>query len=333
MVASDWNLWRSLESMLLLQQLNCVSMFYLCPVSNKLKVSVLSKFYAITIKIIIITLLAISMTYFRCFTLVLSLLPQGFLWKLLTGYELISVSVHCVLNIILLFVTKEKQMQFLQRINKIDQTIAHEFDDRVDHKRYRQALAYAIVVFTFYYYGLVLTASYIAYYFKKYILILFAWIYESQHIMLASITYTCTNYIFLIYVRFNLLLRICQRLQTDFATPTISDDEKQQRVHKLQKLFKLFKELSESVKMIDDFSGWNLLLAMIQDFTLSLIQWYLLFHIIWEKQELSREYYVIGILYWSLGTFAKVIALGTATNLAISQVLFKNYHSFLLASL
>lgn len=316
---SEWNLWHSIDFLLLLQRIHCASPFYLNRTQNELKVSAFTRFYLWSVLIAFLFTLYLLLVRWNCFDTILIFLPSGYLWTILTGYEILYIDAQFILNLILVDASKWKQMEFLNKINAIDRRLIEIFHDCVNFRRYRQRIFCVAMTFMFYYYGVTIGLCYSAYSYANYRLGLFVIVYQLIQMGLASTAFATTNCTFLIRDRFILLTRIYQHTECDLPH-NFTTNEKRIFLIKIQMVFSTFKELCDLIKLLDDYSGWNYILMLVHDFTLLLIRWYFLFYILWENGIDGNGVYIGTIFVWSIGIFAKNGLNTIAINMTISQV-------------
>lgn len=316
---NKWNLWNSIDFLLLLQRINCVSPFYLDRKRNELKVSTFTRFHLWSVLIIFLFTLYVLLFRWNCFGTILTFLPPGFLWLVLTGYEIFYVYAQFVLNTILVDAGKWKQIEFLHRIHDIDQRLANAFDMCVDFRKYRQQIFRVAITFIVYYYGVTIGMCYWAYMYGNYRLLLFILVYQFAQMSLASTAFAGINSTYLMHDRFRLLATIYHRTDRDLGH-VFTMEEKQIFLLKIQIIFRTFKELCDLIKLLDEYGGWNYILSLVQDFTLPLIRWYFTFYILSEDGLEGNGVYIGTVFVWSVGILAKSAFSATAINMTLSQV-------------
>lgn len=316
---TEWNLWHSIDLLLLLQRINCVSPFYLDRERNALKVSAFTRFYLWSALITFLFTSYVLLFRWNCFGIILTFLPPGYLWTILAGYEILYSNAQFILNVILVDAGKWQQMEFLHKINDIDRRLADTFHMCVDFCRYRQRIFYATISFLLYFYGFTIGLCYLAHSYGNYRLLLFVLTYQFVQMSLANTVFAAINSAFLIRDRFKLLTTIYQHTNRDLGYNFTAND-KQQFLVKIQMIFCVFKELCDLIKLLDEYSGWNYILSLVQDFTLPLIRWYFTFYILWEDGIECNGVYVGITFVWSIGTLSKSGLGATAINMTITQV-------------
>lgn len=320
---TEWNLWKSIRITFLLQRIYCVSPFYLDRSQNKLKVSIFTRMYTFFVLSIIVSLIWISVFDWNVFQTILYLLPHGYLWMILTIYELLSINFQFILNILIINSNKFMQIELLHRIFHIDQQLYAEFGASIDFKKNHQHAVCALIVFNVYYYGLMIVACYWSYINDKYALILFICIFQFEQLALAIMTLSCANYIFLIRARLQLLRQIYRKFEYNFMRQPHAEVKgvyKQNILHQLRTIFEVFKELCNLIQMMGRFSGWNGVLILVHDFTWSLIQGYFLFYILLDDQEKHFIIYAAVVIASLLGNFAQTFTFAAAVAMTTSQV-------------
>lgn len=315
----EWNLWYSIDFLLVLQRINCVSPFYLDRTRNELKVSAFTRFYLWSVLIAFLFTLYVLLFRWNCFGVVLNFLPPGYLWAILTGYEILYTNAQFVLNIILVDAGKWQQMEFLHKINDIDRRLAATFRMSVDFREYRQRVLAVAISFILYYYGVTIGLCYWAYWYGNYRLLSFLLLYQFVQVFLATTSFATINSAFLIRDRLRLLTKIYQHIDRDLGYEFTASD-KQNYLPKFQMIFRVFKELCDLIKLLDEYSGWNNILSMVQVFTLGLIRWYFIFYILWDDCFEGKGVYVSVAFVWSLGNLAKSGLDATSINMTMTQV-------------
>lgn len=316
---SEWNLWHSIDFLLLLQRISCVSPFYLDRSRNKLMVSAFTRFYLWTVLIGFLFGLYILFFRWNCFGIILTFLPAGYLWTILTGYEILSTNAHFILNVILVDAGKWKQMEFLHKVDRIDQRLAYEFRMCVNFRQYRRQIVSFTILFILYYYGVTICVCYWAHLYGNYKLLMFLLAYQFVQISLASVTFAATNSAFLIRDRFRLLAQIYQRIERDLRENDATID-KQIMLHKIQMIFRVFKELCDLIRLLGEYGGWTHVIWLVQDFTLPLIRWYFTFYILWDEGIEGNGAYVGVVLIWFVGNLARSAFSAVGINKTLTQV-------------
>lgn len=314
----EWNLWYSIDFLLVLQRINCVSPFYLDRRRNELKVSAFTRFYLWSVLIAFLFTLYVLLFRWNCFGLVLTFLPPGYLWTILTGYEILYINAQFILNIILVDAGKWQQMEFLNKINDIDRRLAATFRMCVDFREYRRRIFAVAIAFSLYYYGVTIGLCYWTYWYGNYRLLSFLLLYQFVQISLASTSLATINSTFLIRDRLRLLTAIYQHVHRSLGFE-FTASEKQKYLTKIQTIFRVFKELCDLIKLLDEYSGWNTILSMVQDFTLGLIRLYFIFYIVWDDSFEGEGVYVIVAFVWMIGSLAKSGLGATSINMTMTQ--------------
>lgn len=322
---SKWNLWQSIESALWLQRIFCVSPFNLDRSTGRLKILLLTKIYVFCVVIITSGIFYQSLFVWNCTEIMLKLLPTGMLWTILFYYEITSIHIHFLLNVLFSYTRKTKQMTFLYQVQLIDGKFLDQFHVNVNHQKHRRWIDFTIIVICLYYFLHYVSASHYWYQANELTMIPLTFVYNIDRICLSLPVYMSANYLLLIYTRCKLLHRIYRKLQLDYArnrgTSKFFLDE-------LSKIFDLFKAICGLFTMITDAFGWIFMLIVIKSFAVILLQTYLLFYILTEPGDLNNKITPSSILYLLFGEFAGIIINITALSVTCAMVT-KNFDNFL----
>lgn len=313
---TEWNLWHSIDFLLLLQRVHCVSPFYLDRHRNELKVSAFTRFYLWSVLITFLVALYVLLFRWNCFATILTFLPPGYLWTILTSYDIFYINAQFILNVIFVDAGKWQQMEFLHRINGIDRRLGDTFGMCVDFRQYRQRILRVAIVFILYYYGVTIGLCVWAHCYGNDRLLVFVFVYQFAQMSLASTAFASVNSTFLIRDRFRLLTTLYQHTDRDFGHKFPAID-KRTFLMKIEMIFVVFKELCDLIKLLDEYSGWNNIFSLVQDFTLPLIRWYFTFYILWKDGLEGNGVYVGTVLLWSIGTLAKSGLSAVAINMTL----------------
>lgn len=310
---SEWNVWRSIDTALRIQNIFCVSPFSLDRSTAKLASSWKSKFYLFSVTSVILATMYLSVFQWHYMETLFKIEPNGRIWRILCIYEMGAINFHFTLNMIFVATGYSQQMQFLERIHAIDQQILNDFSASVDHRDYKRKLSY-VLKFLYTYCGLQLILETSTFYaVGDYLLIPPTLAYMLQSLNLTAQIYSSTNYLFLIERRYRLLLLLHQKLNRDYMeysekSPTYNELIENAFLVKLVKLFKLHKQITKLIRLTEDIFGWIYASLVIKTFMTTLIQTYYIFITTIDSVSSGIErFYAYGFVYMLFGEFIKVI--------------------------
>lgn len=319
---SKRNFWWSMEWLLTSQRLFCASPFHLDRSRSDLNVSSFTNLYTILVLLIFSVLIPVAQVHFDCIPSVIVWFPQGYLWKMLVGYEIFSLHLHFALNILIANSTKWQQIDFLRKMAKFDSDIFSEIKRSVDFGRYRRTAMTVMVLFGVYHLALMVGVCCWAFGCREFSVAFFLAVYQTEQMFLAVTSLTRMNYILLLRDRYKLLRQINRLLKND-VLKCEGVNSKMIFLNKFSLHFGHFIELSKMVEHVDNVFGWNYILELIQEFTLSLIHSYFVIHIVFEESYSGRKViYIAGVAVWSIGHFAKMF-LSNIVNMTTEQVRFR----------
>lgn len=322
---SEWNLWQSIATALRLQRILCVSPFYLDHPKGKLKSSCATKLYSIFITVALLVVFNIAIFHLNFIETFIEFVPSGIVWQILSYYAFYSMNIYFIFNMFFIWIGYPQQIQFLERIHQIDQTIKKDFSSSVDHKSFKRNLMYGIVI-VYIYYGLQFIGE-TAFVFntKNYILIPPTLAYCIKNLILNSQAYTFTYYLFLIQRRYRLIFTIYQNHHRNYIhylkSGIIDDHMENLYVIKLRQIFELFREITNLIPLYDDTFGWIFVSQIIKVFMMTLTQLYFVFLTATDATLGENGYkFCLGFFYLFLGDTIKMFMFIIAIHMVYAAV-------------
>lgn len=327
---SDWNLWKSIESSLRLQLILLVSPFYCDHRTGALKTGWKVKFY-----MILATLADVTVTYYGLFhwnflEVVFQIIPNQFVWKILSAYIVISTAIYFVFNAMIIFVQNSKQMDFLERIHTIDQKFSNEFRAAVDHKNYKRNLTIAMGVFYAYCIMMITVQLSILNFVNglNTTTVLATLSVFFQLITMEAQIYTSANYLFLIERRYRLIFSIYKNVHRAYNQYRSHHGFVVRKIEKkfaskLLNLFESFREISDLTKKFDEIFGWVFASQVIKTFMLISFEMYVLFGVANnESMDKDQNYIVYGFMCMACGEMIKMFVNAIAIHSVYAAVNF-----------
>lgn len=307
-----WNLWRSIESALLLQRIFFVSPFELNHWTGRLTSTFFTKMYVISVFTAAAAIVYISLFKWHCVNLIMKLMPSGFLWSLLTGYEIVSINVHFILNTWLSYINKKKQIKFLHTLHSIDGQLLTEFRAKVDFKKHRRWLNIEVALICIYYLTIAVGAARIWYELGHLEMIPLLIVYQFQWVCLCLPIYMSANYLLLIQSRYEVLYKTYRKLQVEYSGYVRACKPNKiistHFLNKLQKIIEIFKEITNLIDILNNAFGWLFLVSIVKSFAMILIQAYLLVFMLTNGTDsVDKDLSPFVVLYSLSGEFIKVM--------------------------
>lgn len=319
------NLWTSLKYTLFLQQIYCLSPFYLA--GKRLHTTWRTRAYTYTYLMAYLAILAASIFYLRTFSYLKEFLPAGFLWIALSGFEFAFTNVSFVLIVITLDINKGHQIDFLHRVAGVDARLYRHFNVHVDFQHLRQFNGFAWVVMAIYYQGLAILISIVLWRSNRAALVPFVFTYHLEQATASGLTFLVVNYALLLRVRFAVLRGIHYALLYQFE---VAGDRRHKDVvlRHISVVLQAFKELTDLVQVLNKAFGLVALIRLAHDFTLLNSQLYLLFWIVRDTQTQHKYLYVIVVLVWMLPNIIKIGCTSAVMEKVLSEVRYRFFLRF-----
>lgn len=312
---SEWNLWHSIDLILWMQRLLCVSPFYLDHTTDNLKISRFNKFYVFLIIFICLILMYYSYFHWNSLDYLLTLAPEGIIWPILCDMEFVTHNTCFVIIVLILYSGKAKQIRFLQQIHSIDEKLADNFHSNVNHKKYKKFLFIFISIFCFYYLRYLIISPYAVYNQGFTNAIPFVIIYYFQLMVSSAAMFMTINYLYLIASRYEIILCAYKSLESDyiadFKSSTMSKDSRETYYRKLKTVFDLFKEMSKLNELTNDFCGWIYVICTIKIFSSCLIHYFIIMMLSFNENltRPEKQHRILFIWFMMFGDKVKIISM------------------------
>lgn len=234
---------------------------------------------------------------------------KGFQLFSLVGYlEFTLTVINALFFTFVAFYKRRGQIEFIEKIQKIDDTIRYNFKIKIDYSKYKSfsTLALAIV---FIYYNVVVSG--VLYFFLLDIGSIAAIatfiVYIFQSATSGIFTYGFVGYVILIETR---LLRINRKLRDIVRFPP-EILEKQYKTKdalcmEMMRFTKIYKNLCSSVEDLNEIYGSSMVLQFAHDFTLLTTQIFAMLYIWLFDDPENSLHKILALLVWLLPNITKM---------------------------
>lgn len=327
--------WDSLQPIIRTQRLLCISPFSVDYKNGVCKTTRIDLAY-ITLIFILCYGVKYYSFYFHYSTLQIfvALAQRGILWTILCLYEAFIHNISFIIVITLLYCGRTKQIEFLKRLSCVDQTLANQFNVRINYTRYKTLSSISITVLCIYFGILVTFFPSWAFVMGSYSLMPKLFVYYIQYTVTFSAIFAAIQSAYMVSERYAAIISAYKKLKLDFdrneATfNKIADELSANKTsnefyaRKFGVLVTLFKELSELMRLSNEIYGWIYVLCVIRTFSVVLIQKYSVILLIFDGniQANDKIYKTVVLIIINTIDASKLFLCGVVTKRLTSNVI------------